>query len=303
MKTTAKEIKIGEYIITGYSRALMSSWMGLPQFGVLFDCGDGVSSRLGGSIGSYKYVAVTHSHMDHITGLSQLINLRSRLNPDLKTTVIYPPQVATRVETQLSMLGQRGRDSVITSVIDPLKPHDIDIGGNRVLSWFPTNHSGTGSCGSVGYVIKSKKNIRKPEYALLYKEEILKLVEAGTELSESVMVPIVAYVGDSPAISDDVARVIAGVELLIMEATIINPEDFESDEKLVHSSVSETLLAAAKAQPKHLVINHLSPRYHDSYATSQIEKRVGFLFTTSPKMNFSIHRLAGDDMYTVLNEH
>lgn len=299
MKTTAKEIKIGEYIITGYSRALISSWMGLPQFGVLFDCGDGVASKLAGSTGTYKYIALTHAHMDHVAGLSQLLNLKYRLNPELKTTIIYPPQVQKRLNAQKAMLGDRALSSITEIVADPVAPQEIDIGGNRTLSWFPTKHSGTGSDSSIGYVIKSRKKTRKLQYASLSKEEIIELVQSGIEVSEDIMKPIVGYVGDSPAIDDEIFKAITGVELLVMEGTIINTEDFDSGEKLAHSSVTETILAAARVQPKHLIINHLSPRYHDAYATSQIENRVSIVLM-APKINFGIHRLAGDDMYTIL---
>jgi ribonuclease Z len=299
MKTYTKEIKIGEFIITGYSRALVSSWMGFPQFGVMFDCGDGIASRLGSSLGTYKYLALTHAHMDHITGLSQVLNLRNRLNPELKTTVFYPPQAQNRVDAQKSMLGERVLSSIIEQRIDPENPSPIDIGGNRTLSWFPTKHSGTGQGSSVGYVIKSKKKTRKPEYASLSKEEILKLVESGVQVSEDMMRPTVAYIGDSPAIDEDIVSAISGVDLLVMEGTIINLEDFESEERIVHSTIAETISGAIRVGPKNLVINHLSPRYHDAYATSQIESITSSFSDQGIAINFGVHRLAGDDLFTI----
>jgi ribonuclease Z len=237
--------------------------------------------------------------MDHITGLSQALNLRARLNPELKTTLFYPPQAQKRVEAQKSILGERALSNVIEQQVNPESPSEIDIGGNRTLSWFPTKHSGSGQGSSVGYVIKSKRKTRKPEYVSLPKEEILKLVDSGVQVSEDMMRPTVAYIGDSPAIDDSIVSAISGVDILIMEGTIINLEDFESAERIVHSTITETISAAIRVGPKNLVINHLSPRYHDAYATSQIENIASSFSDEGIPINFGIHRLAGDDLFTI----
>jgi len=50
-----------ELTITGFSTALFSTWYFIDQLGILFDCGDGVSSALMQKAGKIKHVFISHA--------------------------------------------------------------------------------------------------------------------------------------------------------------------------------------------------------------------------------------------------
>jgi ribonuclease BN (tRNA processing enzyme) len=64
--------------LTGYSTALFSTWYLIEEFGVLFDAGDGVVAHLLQKAMKAKYVFISHADRDHLTGLSQFVQLNSR---------------------------------------------------------------------------------------------------------------------------------------------------------------------------------------------------------------------------------
>ena len=302
MKIENNNNKIGEYIVTGYSRGLLSSWMGFPQFGILFDVGDGASVELNSTVGTYKHLAITHAHMDHISGLASFVNLRHRLNPSLKTEIHYPLQAQNRLGIQLSMVGDRRVKSIELDPINALecKNKSIDIGGRRKLKPFPTNHCGSGCNSSVGYLITETRKYRKREYDSLSQEEMRNMSERGIDISEERDYPLVAYVGDSPKLNDEQISFLNGVELLVLESTMVNKSDFEEPEALSHSSIEESLQAASKIKPKHLILNHVSPRYHDAFVTHLMENESTKIFGS--EYPFTIHRLLGSQFFKLRNE-
>jgi len=64
--------------ITGYSTALFASWYFVDEYGVLFDCGDGVCATLLQKARKIKHVFVSHADRDHVNGLLQFQQLNGR---------------------------------------------------------------------------------------------------------------------------------------------------------------------------------------------------------------------------------
>lgn len=64
--------------ISGYSTALFSTWYFVEELGLLFDCGDGVTSSLLQKSRKIDNVFISHADRDHLTGLLQFNQLNAR---------------------------------------------------------------------------------------------------------------------------------------------------------------------------------------------------------------------------------
>ena len=81
--------------VVGHSRALYSTWIHVPELGLLLDAGEGVNEGLGGRLAAVDTIAISHGHTDHFTGLMNAVLTRRRMGgqatlerPPLR--VIYP---------------------------------------------------------------------------------------------------------------------------------------------------------------------------------------------------------------------
>jgi ribonuclease BN (tRNA processing enzyme) len=166
-------------------------------------------------------IFLTHAHLDHVIGLTYLINI---LPPRVlsNTTVHAEPTKLTAV-----------REHLFANDIFPVAPtfkfqplqtsHSLQPTGT--LTYFPLVHPG----GSIGY----------------------RLDWADRSL---------AYVTDTTATADaPYANSIRGVDLLLHEAYFADDSQ-DLPQKTGHSSLSAVVQLAADLEPKQLVLVHLDPR-------------------------------------------
>ncbi len=64
--------------IKGYSNALYATWWFLEEWGLLFDCGDGVSAGLGQKGRKVRTIALSHVDWDHSSDLLNFLQLNGR---------------------------------------------------------------------------------------------------------------------------------------------------------------------------------------------------------------------------------
>jgi ribonuclease Z len=126
---------------------------------------------------------------------------------------------------------------------------------SRRLVAFPTQHV-RGRL-TLGYHIVERRRKLKPEFASLTQPEIQALVRDGQRdrLMMDYEQKLLTYLGDTTPIETEQLE---HTELLMHEATLVEPEDVKY---AVHSTLEEAVQAAAAAQPKALLLYHISSRY------------------------------------------
>ncbi len=206
----------------------------LPEIGVVLDAGTGMY-RLGDYLQTdHLDIFLTHAHLDHIAGLTYLIN-------------ILPPEVLaqTTIHGEAAKLNAV-QDHLFADAIFPVAPtfKFKPLDGPRALhptgrlTYFPLAHPG----GSIGF------RLDWPDRSL-------------------------AYVTDTTATTNSpYADAIRGVDLLLHEAYFADDSQ-NMAAKTGHSALSAVALLASEVQPRQLVLVHLDP-VRDIDAEVQLMKQV-----------------------------
>jgi len=249
-------------ILTGYSKALYSSWFYYKPARLLLDAGEGIIHSLGKKIFGIRQVFLTHGHEDHIAGLPSLVNLRNLSNGDreIPLTVHYPkgdPFIGHLRDYLDKKQKHRLQYEMTWVEVEPGNsvPVDVTRRDTRVTA-FPVKH--TRGWQAVGYRVEEKRQALRPEHADAAPHEVKTLIrDLGKEkVLETVWHPLLAYTGDTMPITDTAP--VAGADILLIDSTYLDDEEMAGAR---HSHIDASFATAAAGGVKHLVLMHLSGRY------------------------------------------
>ena len=247
--------------ITGHSTALFSTWYFVREFGILFDCGDGVTSALMQKARRIKHVFVSHADRDHLAGLIQFNQLNAR--SELK--IYYPKDCgsfpaladfAAKFDPHMSGTQwiplDRGQEVAVRQdlILRPVENRHVRTEDNRVKSF--------------SYFVDAVSRKLKPEFADLPGKQIGELrKERGNDAItvETRSTPF-AFSADTPIETDGRYN---DVECLIHEATFLTEAEIEPDNphRNKHSSLDQVMRVVAGSNIQQLILGHFSSRYSD----------------------------------------
>lgn len=287
-------------LLSGYSKALYSTWVWYKPDHLLIDCGEGCASTLGNGGFAIERILLTHGHIDHISGLPSLLWSRAGgMGDNLKPLAIYHPRDDTYVADMKAYLER-------TSARLPfdLQWIPLDAGGSfpldmsthaqregaekrpnrhpRRVETFATRHIANRL--TLGYKIVETRRRLKPEFAALPQDEIRRLAREGNRtdapgqsankaetneearndsvLTEEYEATLAAFGGDGLPLDPQSVR---GCELLLHEATILDASERRHQ---LHSTLDEAVEVAAQVKPKAFVLHHVSGRYRTNEITA-----------------------------------
>jgi len=261
--------------LIAYSKALYSTWVYYSPDRVLFDSGEGVSPVLGNKSFAIRHIFLSHGHVDHISGLLGLINIRNNAMGDTeKPLTIYYPRGNWRISELMNYLWRTNRHLRYQLDWVPLSEGErVQLFYGRLPRYveaFRTVHSQDEH--SLGYNIIERRERLKEEYRSLPQEEIIKLIRAGkrSELLEQYDKKLLSYGGDS--IPLDPEKVME-TDLLLHDATFL---DEEERKEYKHATLEEALEVAISARvQQELLAIHISSRY--KFKLREIEKRLSLM--------------------------
>lgn len=246
--------------ISGYSKAMYSTWFYYRSARLLLDAGEGVSTALENFVFGIENIFLGHGHHDHVGGVPGILHARASARGDKeKPLSIYYPQGDSLIESL-----RRYTDSVTYRLSydlqwSPLEDGQmITLADNRdplSIQAFRTRHTRKGL--SLGYKIVERRTRLKPEFADVDQERIVQLVrENGREaISEPYDKVLLAYSGDSMPVDPDQVR---DAEVLMHDTTFVDRADREDE---THATLEEAVEVARDANVAALVCFHLSSRY------------------------------------------
>jgi ribonuclease Z len=247
--------------LTGYSKAMYSTWFYYKAERFLFDAGEGVSTTLGNKIFGIKNIFLSHGHYDHIGGLAGIVLTRnSAMGDKTKPISVYYPRNDNFIELQKEYIKKCCYNLTYELTWHPLdKKDEIPLDSeckNRFIRCFSTDHA-RGHL-TLGYNLIENRTRLKKEFLELPQSSIVNLVkEKGKSfITENYEYIVLSYVGDSMPVCPDDVR---GSEVLMHEASFIDEEERKYD---IHSTIEEAIQVAQEAEAKSLILYHISSRYN-----------------------------------------
>lgn len=244
--------------ITGYSTALFSTWYFIDEMGILFDCGDGVSSGLLQKGRKIKHVFISHPDRDHLAGLLQFNQLNARAGLKIyypKDSGSFPAlaDFSAKFDPQVS-----GTQWVPIDDGDEIRIRE-DVAVRAISNRHVQGKDGTRSLtflvDRIARKLKSEL-VGKPgsEIATIRQREG---EEAISDLSRTTQL---IYSGDTPIETDGRYN---DAEVLIHEATFLVAGEIDPDNprRNKHSSLDQVIGMVRDSNIQKLILGHFSSRY------------------------------------------
>lgn len=259
-------------ILEGYSKAIYSTWFYYKPDHLLFDAGEGVATSLENRVFGIQRVFLSHGHLDHISGIPTILNIRmAGLGDKTKPLEIFYPKDDRYVELLRDHLTRTMYGVSYELEWKPLLPGDqLPLTGTgchgRYIEVFQTSHSAGRM--TLGYNILERRRRLKKEYQGLQGLEIRELIqkEGRNQLEEEYSKKLFSYVGDTVPIDP---KMVSDTDFLLHEATFALEEDRK---EYVHSSIGEAIRVASESHARALLLYHFSSRYDSSLIFERIRK-------------------------------
>jgi ribonuclease Z len=249
--------------IEGFSRAAVQTYWRVPEMKIGFDLGAQPWSFMG-----TPTWFVSHTHIDHIVALPAYVARRRMMKMD--PPVIYVPEASVepiqRLLRQVSRLD-RGR---LPCELVPTRPGDeIELSRELAVAVSATKHT----VPSLGYVVWERRRKLKPEYQGLTGDQIRDLRLAGTDVTNELRIPRLAYLGDSAPEGLDGCPAMYEASVLIMELTFVSPSHRkERIHKFGHTHLDDLVERRQRFRNELVIAAHFSTRYHSRQIRRYVQK-------------------------------
>lgn len=255
----------GDLTVEGYARAAVQSYWRIAELKIGFDLGAHPWDFMG-----VPNWFISHTHLDHIAALPLYV-ARRRLMKMEPPKLWMPANAVENVQRMLRSFERLDRGRMPCQITGMEHQQEIELSRELVVKAFATRHTIT----SLGYVVYQRRQKLKTEYLELSGEEIRNLREQGTEITNEIRIPVVAYTGDtSPQGLDDNPEFYEA-KILITEMTFIAPDHRPHlIHKNGHMHLNDFVDRADRFKNELIVAGHFSTRYGSKQALSIVKKRL-----------------------------
>jgi ribonuclease Z len=258
-----KTLAYKDLTIEGYSRAAVQTYWRIPELKLGFDLGAQPWSFMG-----TPTWFVSHTHIDHLAALPVYVARRRMMKMEPPT--IYLPEYAVEPMQRILRLLSRIDRGRLPCTLTPVKPgEEIELGREHVVTVSATVHT----VPSLGFVVWERRRKLKPEYFGLPGETIRDLRLSGTEVTQEIRLPRVAYLGDSAPAGLDACPAMFEAEVLITEVTFVaSRHRKEKIHKFGHIHLDDLIERREKFRNQLIIASHFSTRYHTAQIRGHVQK-------------------------------
>jgi ribonuclease Z len=244
-------LRHGGLTIEGWSRAGIQSYWRIPELRIGFD--------LGAIPWDFTPVAswfITHGHIDHLLALPGLLARRGMLKyPPAKIHV--PAEIVEPVRNLIAAWEVLDTGKLNCELIGMSPGDRVELTGGHSVTAFRTAHP----VPSRGYIVWERRNKLKAEYVGLTPDELKRLREAGTEMTNELSVPLVCYTGDTGPAGLDSEPALYEAKVLIVEMSFARPEHSkERIHQFGHLHLDDFVERADRFQNELIVAAHVTSR-------------------------------------------
>jgi len=248
--------------VQGVSVAGEATCVHVPELDVCFDMGVCPRAAL-----PSKHCAINHGHMDHIGGLAYYCSQR-RFQGMGDASIVCDERIAPGIRKMFEGFWElEGQKTPYT--LTPLKPEqEFPLKNNVVMRGFHTDHTAP----SMGYTVIEKRSKLKEQYAGLPQEKLRELKERGEEITRTLDIPLVAFLGDTLPGPWLVREDVRTAKIVICECTFIEPDHKQRAVIGKHMHIDDIAEWLPVLEAEMLVLTHVSRRTNMNYARKRLRE-------------------------------
>ncbi len=261
-------MKIAGLSIVGESVSGIGTSLSLPELNITLDCGVITPASM-----KCQHVLITHGHLDHFHCIDRHAYLRAMCGSPDKSIFYVPPSLEEAVYAKFKATGlAQHRTDMPDFEVRVVAPGDcVQIRKGLVIRPFKTFHR----IPSQGYVVLDVRQKLKAEFQGMPGQEIGKLRQSGTVVTDRVEVPLVAFTGDTKASVFDRPEAADALKakVLITECTFLGDEQIPAfARKRGHIHLDELAEREARFEDNEAVLlAHFSQRYNNADVQAALE--------------------------------
>ncbi len=256
---------IPPFRVQGISIAGEITCMQIPELDIGFDIGACPRAML-----SSKYLAISHGHMDHIGSLAYYCSQR-KFQGMGTAKIVCDARIEPDIRGMMAGFVNLERQKTPYEII-PLAPEgQVEIKNNIFLRGFATEHT----CPSFGYSVYEKRTKLKPEFLEYPQEKLKELKERGVEITRTLTIPQVAYLGDTQPGPHLIREDVRKAQIVICECTFFEPDHKDRAKIGMHMHVDDVAEWLRVLECEALILVHVSRRTDLHYARKRFSQVCG----------------------------
>lgn len=252
------------YRVQGLSVAGEQSVVQVPELDVCFDIGLCPRAAL-----TSNYVALTHGHMDHAAGLAYYFSQRHFQGMGVGTVVCHPSleePIHGLMKAWVPIEAQRTPYKVI-----PLgDSQQVEVKNHIFLRAFETRHTVPSS----GFVVVEQRSKLRPEFQGVPQEKLVQLKQSGTQITQTLEIPLVCYTGDTAMGPHFDRPDVRGAKILITECTFLEAKDRGRANVGKHLHLDQIVELLDKSAAEAVVLTHLSRRTQMTAVRKEVDAAI-----------------------------
>ena len=252
------------YTIFGYSRAGLKTSILINEINIVFDMGYSHEKAF-----SFDNKLISHGHSDHIGALHFDYNARKLYNITKERLIIMPKQCIQPFLMIASAFSEMncGKCNDIINIFPNLKNTKLIesefcndyyklINSDYWVKSIPMTHK----IKSFGYLISKKINKLKSEYFNLKSNELVEIKKTKC-ITQEIIIPILAYTGDTTIHAIITNEELLNVPLLIMECTGFLEDEIQLCNCGKHIHINDIIKYANLFKNEKIILFHFSQQY------------------------------------------